>query len=77
VHLHPAAGNPAQHLAAEQLGRRRAESYVAAVVITRGGVEHRAASRPEFGIRPGEHRLNELALADGAAALLARGRVGD
>src|SRR5208282_3286293 len=69
VDLDRAVGDPADGLAGEVLRRRRAEPPVGARVVLGGGVEHQGPGREVLGLGVREHGLDELVLADRAAAL--------
>src|SRR5260221_4239092 len=74
--LYRAVGDAADHLAGEVLEARRLHADIGAAIALPRRVEHHAACRIGLGAAVGEHRLDELELADPLAELLALARVG-
>src|SRR5258706_3481889 len=74
--LYRAIGDAADHLAGEMLAARRLDADIGAAVALLRRVEHHAARSIGLGAAVGEHRLDELELADRFAELLALARVG-
>jgi hypothetical protein len=77
VDLHRQVGHLARHLGAEQLGGGRADAPVLAADVAGGGLPDQGAAGQDAGLLVGQHRLDELELADHGAALGGRGGVGD
>jgi hypothetical protein len=77
VDLHREVGHLARHLGAEQLGGRRADAPVLAADVPRRRLPHQRPARQHAGLLVGQHRLDELEVADHGAALGGRGGVGD
>src|SRR5918993_626050 len=77
VHLDRGVGRPADHLGAEQLGRRRADRRVLPAVVPLRHLPHEAPAGEQLRVHVGEQPLDELEPADGGPALLGGGGVGD
>src|SRR3546814_7553929 len=68
-------GDPAHHLGAEHLRARGLERHALARVVAPRDVAQHALGRIEIGLAVGEHRLDELIMADRFAELLAIGGI--